>query len=72
MPGLNSSIAMAAIKLLLAPFLRFLHVRLRQFAESIAFSKGEIQEHEKAKEKLDTLLGYQRSIVNREFPLSCK
>ncbi|CAO3587686.1 unnamed protein product [Absidia cylindrospora] len=48
---------------------RFLHVRLRQFAESIAFAKGECEENTRAKASLDTLLGYQRSIVNKQLSL---
>ncbi|KAI8098532.1 ATP-binding cassette sub-family D member 4 [Halteromyces radiatus] len=48
---------------------RFLHVRLRQFAESIAFSKGEWEEKQRANASLDTLLTYQRSIVNKQLPL---
>ncbi|KAI9257172.1 ATP-binding cassette sub-family D member 4-like protein [Phascolomyces articulosus] len=48
---------------------RFLHVRLRQFAEAIAFSRGEREEHARAKESLYTLLDSQRKVVNRELPL---
>ncbi|KAI8145713.1 ATP-binding cassette sub-family D member 4-like protein [Fennellomyces sp. T-0311] len=48
---------------------RFLHVRLRQFAEAIAFSRGEQEEHARAKDSLDNLLDAQRKIVNRELPL---
>ncbi|KAI9305110.1 ATP-binding cassette sub-family D member 4-like protein [Cunninghamella echinulata] len=48
---------------------RFLHVRLRQFAESIAFSEGEMEENQRAKASLDNLLTYQRSIVNKNLPL---
>ncbi|KAI9498583.1 ABC transporter transmembrane region 2-domain-containing protein [Zychaea mexicana] len=48
---------------------RFLHVRLRQFAEAIAFSRGEREEHARAKESLETLLRYQRQVINKELPL---
>ncbi|KAI7860777.1 ATP-binding cassette sub-family D member 4 [Circinella umbellata] len=48
---------------------RFLHVRLRQFAEAIAFSRGECEEHTRAKESLNILLDNQRKVVNRELPL---
>ena len=53
-------------------YIRFLHVRLRQFAEAIAFSRGEREEHARAKESLNTLLDNQRKVVNRELPLHCK
>ncbi|KAI8371217.1 ATP-binding cassette sub-family D member 4 [Choanephora cucurbitarum] len=49
---------------------RFLHVRLRQFAESIAFYGGEEEERKTANESLDTLLDYQRAVVKHTFPLS--
>lgn len=48
---------------------RYLHVRLRQYAESIAFCDGEEEEKVRATKSLDTLLTYQRSIVNKELPL---
>ncbi|KAJ8651536.1 hypothetical protein O0I10_012900 [Lichtheimia ornata] len=48
---------------------RFMHVRLRQFSEPIAFSRGEREEHKQANQKLDNLLAYQRKIVNKELPL---
>ncbi|KAI8335836.1 ATP-binding cassette sub-family D member 4-like protein [Chlamydoabsidia padenii] len=48
---------------------RYLHVRLRQFAESIAFTKGEEEENQRAKTSLDTLLCHQRLIVNKQLPL---
>ncbi|KAI8074129.1 ABC transporter transmembrane region 2-domain-containing protein [Gongronella butleri] len=48
---------------------RFLHVRLRQFAESIAFSQGEREEKERANASLNTLLALQRSIANKRLPL---
>lgn len=50
----------------------YLHVRLRQYAESIAFCDGEIEENKRASKSLDTLLTYQRNIVNKELPLKCK
>ncbi|CEG76689.1 hypothetical protein RMATCC62417_11549 [Rhizopus microsporus] len=43
---------------------RYLHVRLRQYVESIAFCDGEKEEHDRADQSLNTLLTYQRSIVN--------
>ncbi|KAI9310082.1 ATP-binding cassette sub-family D member 4 [Dichotomocladium elegans] len=49
---------------------RFLHVRLRQFVESIAFSNGEPGENRHATRSLDELLDYQRRIVNKELPLN--
>ncbi|CEP12827.1 hypothetical protein [Parasitella parasitica] len=48
---------------------RYLHVRLRQYAESIAFCDGEKEENSRAQHSLDTLLTYQRTIVNKELPL---
>ncbi|KAG2208279.1 hypothetical protein INT47_006135 [Mucor saturninus] len=48
---------------------RYLHVRLRQYAESIAFCDGEVEEKHRAGKSLDTLLTYQRNIVNKELPL---
>ncbi|CAO0791458.1 unnamed protein product [Mucor circinelloides] len=48
---------------------RYLHVRLRQYAESIAFCDGEEEENGRAQHSLETLLTYQRTIVNKELPL---
>ncbi|KAL9548323.1 hypothetical protein MBANPS3_005729 [Mucor bainieri] len=48
---------------------RYLHVRLRQYAESIAFCDGEEEENVRAQHSLETLLTYQRTIVNKELPL---
>ncbi|KAI8887908.1 ATP-binding cassette sub-family D member 4, partial [Backusella circina FSU 941] len=48
---------------------RYLHVRLRQYAESIAFCDGEYQENVNATTSLNRLLTYQRTIVNKELPL---
>lgn len=46
-----------------------MHVRLRQYAESIAFCDGEVEENNRADKSLNTLLTYQRTIVNKELPL---
>ncbi|KAI7902855.1 ATP-binding cassette sub-family D member 4 [Cokeromyces recurvatus] len=48
---------------------RSFHVRLCQFVESIAFCEGEKNEHKYAYRNLNTLLAYQRTIVNKELPL---
>ncbi|CAO3629097.1 unnamed protein product [Mucor fragilis] len=48
---------------------RYFHVRLRQYAESIAFCDGEEEENDRAQHSLETLLTYQRTIVNKELPL---
>ncbi|KAL7319957.1 hypothetical protein PS15m_003032 [Mucor circinelloides] len=48
---------------------RYLHVRLRQYAESIAFCDGEEEENGRAQHSLEKLLTYQRTIVNKELPL---
>ncbi|RUP49385.1 ABC transporter transmembrane region 2-domain-containing protein [Jimgerdemannia flammicorona] len=48
---------------------RYLHVRLRQFAESIAFSRGEKEENVRIGLSLSALLSYQRQIVNKELAL---
>lgn len=50
----------------------YLHVRLRQYVESIAFCDGEEEEKVRATKSLETLLTYQRTIVNKELPLKCK
>lgn len=49
--------------------LRYLHVRLREYAESVAFSRGEKEEQIRAGRSLDTLLSAQRKVINRELPL---
>ncbi|KAG1180425.1 hypothetical protein G6F70_001493 [Rhizopus microsporus] len=49
---------------------RYLHVRLRQYVESIAFCDGEKEEHDRANQSLNTLLTYQRSIVNNSLFLN--
>ncbi|KAM3588877.1 hypothetical protein VKS41_001309 [Umbelopsis sp. WA50703] len=48
---------------------RYLHVRLREYAESIAFSRGENDEKIRAQGSLDALLAAQRRVINRELPL---
>ncbi|ORY94202.1 ABC transporter transmembrane region 2-domain-containing protein [Syncephalastrum racemosum] len=48
---------------------RYLHVRLRQFAESIAFVGGEYEERERADQRLGAVLHHQRTIVNKGLPL---
>ncbi|KAF7731507.1 ATP-binding cassette sub- D member 4 [Apophysomyces ossiformis] len=48
---------------------RFLHLRLRQYVESIAFSDGEKEENVRARDSLNTLLTFQRTIINKELPL---
>jgi len=48
---------------------RYLHVRLREYAESIAFSRGEKEEQIRAQSSLDKLLHAQRRVINRELPL---
>jgi ATP-binding cassette subfamily D (ALD) protein 4 len=53
-------------------FKSFVHVRLRQFAESIAFTRGEEEENQRATSSLDTLLCHQRGIVNKQLPLQRK
>jgi ABC-type uncharacterized transport system fused permease/ATPase subunit len=49
--------------------IRYLHVRLREYAESVAFSRGEKEEQIRADRSLDTLLSAQRKVINRELPL---
>ncbi|GAB5587831.1 hypothetical protein Unana1_02731 [Umbelopsis nana] len=43
--------------------------RLREYAESIAFSRGEKEEQIRAQSSLDKLLHAQRRVINRELPL---
>ncbi|KAJ2960778.1 hypothetical protein NQZ79_g3939 [Umbelopsis isabellina] len=43
--------------------------RLREYAESIAFSRGENDEKIRAQGSLDALLTAQRRVINRELPL---
>jgi hypothetical protein len=56
------------------PFLcsSYLHVRLREYAESIAFSRGEKEEQIRAQSSLDKLLYAQRKVINKELPLEGK
>ncbi|KAG1054947.1 hypothetical protein G6F43_003061 [Rhizopus delemar] len=51
-------------------FRSYFHVRVRQYIESIAFCDGEKDEINRANQKLDILLTYQRSIVNNELFLN--
>ncbi|RIA93451.1 ABC transporter transmembrane region 2-domain-containing protein, partial [Glomus cerebriforme] len=48
---------------------RFLHVRVRQFAEPIALSWGERAEHYHLDSFFNNILRYQRQIVDRELAL---
>ncbi|KAG9296398.1 hypothetical protein G9A89_014990 [Geosiphon pyriformis] len=48
---------------------RYLHVRIRQFAESIAFSRGEHAEAQRLDSYLQYLLCYQRRIIDKELSL---
>ncbi|KAF9375334.1 hypothetical protein CPC16_000780 [Podila verticillata] len=49
-------------------YFRFLHVRFRQFAESIAFSRGEGEAKESADDSLHNLLGAQLDVIYKEAP----
>lgn len=53
-------------------YFRFLHVRFRQFAESIAFSRGEGEAKESADDSLYNLLGAQLDVIYKEIPFKCK
>ncbi|KAL1921730.1 uncharacterized protein VTP21DRAFT_10372 [Calcarisporiella thermophila] len=48
---------------------RYMHVRLRVFAESISFSRGEREEKIRAEQNLMGLLGTQQKILDRELAL---
>ncbi|CAG8449847.1 8679_t:CDS:10 [Ambispora leptoticha] len=48
---------------------RYLHVRIRQFAESIAFSGGERAEVKSLDSRLRSVLYYQRKIIDKELSL---
>ncbi|CAI2169389.1 2837_t:CDS:2 [Funneliformis geosporum] len=48
---------------------RFLHIRIRQFAESIAFSLGEKAERYRLDSFFNNILKYQRKIIDRELYL---
>ncbi|KAF9921187.1 ATP-binding cassette sub- D member 4 [Linnemannia zychae] len=50
-------------------YFRFLHVRFRQFAESITFSRGEGEAKRSADDSLESLLRSQLNVVYKEFPL---
>ncbi|CAG8546815.1 9529_t:CDS:2 [Paraglomus brasilianum] len=50
-------------------YFRFLHVRIRNYVESIAFSWGEKGERTRLDELLMRVLGYQRKIVYKELSL---
>ncbi|KAI1318823.1 ATP-binding cassette sub- D member 4 [Mortierella claussenii] len=49
-------------------YFRYLHVRLRQFAESITFSRGEGEAKDSADEMLEVLLKTQLEIIHKELP----
>ncbi|KAF9901448.1 ATP-binding cassette sub- D member 4 [Linnemannia zychae] len=51
-------------------YFRFLHVRFRQFAESITFSRGENESKRAADESLETLLCSQLNVIYKELPLN--
>ncbi|KAF9945181.1 ATP-binding cassette sub- D member 4, partial [Modicella reniformis] len=50
-------------------YFRYLHVRFRQFAESITFSRGENEAKHSADEMLEILLRVQLEVVYKEIPL---
>ncbi|CAG8524988.1 274_t:CDS:2 [Paraglomus occultum] len=50
-------------------YFRFLHARIRNYVESIAFSWGEKGERTRLDELLMRVLGYQKKIVYKELPL---
>ncbi|KAF9434465.1 ATP-binding cassette sub- D member 4, partial [Entomortierella beljakovae] len=50
-------------------YFRFLHVRFRQFAEPITFSRGEYEAKEGADSMLDVLLSTQLDVIHKEIPL---
>lgn len=53
-------------------YFRFLHVRFRQFAEPITFSRGESEAKTAADDSLETLLCSQLNVIYKELPLKCK
>lgn len=53
-------------------YFRFLHVRFRQFAESITFSRGEGEAKTAADDSLENLLISQLNVIYKEVPLKCK
>jgi len=50
---------------------RYLHVRFRQFAEAITFSRGEGEAKHSADEMLEILLRVQLDVIYKEMPLKC-
>ncbi|KAI7817319.1 ABC transporter transmembrane region 2-domain-containing protein [Gamsiella multidivaricata] len=50
-------------------YFRFLHMRFRQFAESITFSRGEGEAKDRADELLEVLLKTQLDVIYKELPL---
>ncbi|KAF9938801.1 ATP-binding cassette sub- D member 4 [Mortierella alpina] len=50
-------------------YFRYLHVRLRQFAESITFSRGEGEAKDSADASLEVLMLTQLDIIYKELPL---
>ncbi|KAG0208103.1 hypothetical protein BGX28_000859 [Mortierella sp. GBA30] len=50
-------------------YFRYLHVRLRQFAESITFCRGEGEARDSADASLEVLLLTQLDVIYKEFPL---
>ncbi|KAG0373081.1 ATP-binding cassette sub- D member 4 [Mortierella sp. AD032] len=51
-------------------YFRFLHVRLRQFTESITFSRGEAEAKRAADDSLESLLCSQLNLIYKELPLN--
>ncbi|KAF8936882.1 ATP-binding cassette sub- D member 4 [Dissophora ornata] len=51
-------------------YFRYLHVRFRQYAESITFSRGEGEAKESADQLLDVLLKTQLTVIHKELPLT--
>ncbi|KAF9999798.1 ATP-binding cassette sub- D member 4 [Entomortierella chlamydospora] len=50
-------------------YFRYLHVRFRQFAEPITFSRGEGEALESANEMLELVLKTQLDVIHKELPL---
>lgn len=53
-------------------YFRFLHVRFRQFTESITFSRGESEAKSAADDSLENLMCSQLNVIYKELPLKCK
>ncbi|KAG0277296.1 ATP-binding cassette sub- D member 4 [Linnemannia exigua] len=51
-------------------YFRFLHVRFRQFTESITFSRGETEAKTAADNSLESLLSSQLNVIYKELPLN--